>query len=153
MRLIWLVSAPESSRSVARAIVATVTDVEVHQLWLHQVACIHGESAGRRSVYSGHEAGRTVGHRATSAVGSSEEMLCCIGHLRSPGSTHIEAARDCNKGSRPLLHTQPVPSLPVGSAGLTRRRPAARRSVPSICYAREKFALIGKVRVGFLGQW
>ena len=70
-------------------------------------------------------------------------MLCCIGHLRSPGSTHIEAARDCNNELRPFLHTQHAPSLPIGSAGLTGRRPAARRSVPSICYA--SFAMIRKV--------
>ena len=45
-----------------------------------------------------------------------------LGCLRSPGSTHIEAARHCNNELTPFLHTQPAPTLPAGSAGLAGRR-------------------------------
>ena len=122
LRVIGLASAPAARRSDVSTIVATVIDVVVHQLQLDEVDCNRDDCASADSAHDRHGAGRRIRLGAVSAVGSSEEMLHRIGCLRSPGSTHIEASRHCNNELTPFLHTQPAPTLPVGSAGLAGRR-------------------------------
>ena len=134
LRVIGLASAPAARRSDVSTIVATVIDVVVNQLQLDEVDCNRDDCASADSAHDRHGAGRRIRLGAVSAVGSSEEMLHCVGCLRSPGSTHFDAARHSDNELTPFLHTQPAPSLPVGSAGLTGRRPATWTARRPSCY-------------------
>ena len=79
LRVIGLASAPAAKRSDVSTIVATVIDAVVHQLQLHEVDCNRDDCASADSAHDGHGAGRCIRLGAVSAVGSSKQMLRCVG--------------------------------------------------------------------------
>ena len=82
-----LQSAPAASGSGLRAIVADRGGEQQHRQELRQIACNQGESTRAESAYGACGAGRCVGLGSANAVGSSQQMLQRIGHLRTPDST------------------------------------------------------------------